>query len=192
MSSKIVRKEKQTTSLYDFLINFAYAFVKVLRIDFMLTFKRVTSDHQDFVELIRLLDQDLYSRYKKGQAEYDKYNKIEFIDTVIVAYHENQAMACGCFKKYNDTTIEIKRMFVKPEMRGRGIAKRILLELESWGIQQGFSKSILETGTGQPEAINLYEKLGYKRIPNYDQYAGMPESVCMEKNIHLRPANIAT
>lgn len=158
----------------------------------MITFKRVTSDHQDFIKLICMLDQDLYSRYNKGQDAYDQYNKIEFINTVIVAYLENVPVACGCFKKYDDNTIEIKRMFVKPEMRGKGIAKRILQELESWGIQMGFSKSILETGIGQPEAINLYEKSGYKKIPNYDQYANMPDSVCMGKNIHLLPPTIVT
>ena len=149
----------------------------------MISIRRVTSENPDFIKLVQSLDGDLNSRYNKGQAEYDQYNKIEFIETVVTAYMNTDAVGCGCFKKYDNETVEIKRMFVKQEMRGKGIAKKILSELELWGIQLGFKFAILETGIGQPEAIGLYEKVGYKRIPNYDQYAGMPNSVCMKKEL---------
>jgi putative acetyltransferase len=150
----------------------------------MVLLRRTNSENSDFKKLVWSLDQDLNSRYQKDQEEYDKFNKIDLLDTVVIAYLNDQAVGCGCFKKYNEFTIEIKRMFVNPDMRGKGIAKKILSELELWGIQLGFTNAILETGIGQPEAIGLYEKLGYKRIPNYDQYAGMPGSVCMKKEIH--------
>lgn len=76
-------------------------------------------------------------------------------------------------------------MYVQPEHRGAGIAKRILAELEAWAFELGFFKAILETGKGQPEALGLYEKCGYNRIENYDQYAGMKNSVCFNKELKI-------
>ena len=74
-------------------------------------------------------------------------------------------------------------MFVKPENRGRGIAGQILKELESWAAELGFRECILETGFKQPEAIALYKRSGYEVIPNYGQYAGIENSLCMRKSI---------
>lgn len=145
--------------------------------------KRTQSTDKDFCSLVRQLDLDLNKRYNKKQAEYDKYNKIDLIDNVIVAYENDQPIGCGCFKLYNEETVEIKRMFVHPENRGKGISKIILRELEKWAIELGFTKSVLETGKGQPEAIGLYTKLNYNQIANFGQYANMPNSVCFEKKL---------
>ncbi len=75
-------------------------------------------------------------------------------------------------------------MFVRPEIRGKGIAFEILTELEKWATELNFTSSILETGYKQPEAIRLYEKSGYALIPNYGQYEGVENSVCMKKNLN--------
>jgi GNAT superfamily N-acetyltransferase len=72
-------------------------------------------------------------------------------------------------------------MFVLPEYRGKGIAGAVLAELETWAADLGYARCILETGQMQPEAIRLYLKSGYAIIPNYGQYAGVENSVCMEK-----------
>jgi GNAT superfamily N-acetyltransferase len=152
----------------------------------MFSIIRTSSENKDFRELIIQLDNDLNARYGKEQSEYDKHNVIELIDTVVVAYDGNQPVGCGCFKQYGNETIEIKRMFVKNEMRGKGISKMILKELEYWAEEKGYLYSILETGIGQPEAIGLYEKFNYKRIDNYGQYANMPNSVCMKKTLVKR------
>jgi putative acetyltransferase len=149
----------------------------------MIVIKRVDSNNLDFRNLVSQLDNDLDGRYGKAQKEYDKYNQIEFLDTVVMAYFENQAVGCGCFKKYDENTFEIKRMFVNPQFRGRGISKLILSELENWGAHLGYSKSILETGIKQIEAIGLYERFGYQRIDNYNHYIGMENSVCMAKGL---------
>jgi GNAT superfamily N-acetyltransferase len=74
-------------------------------------------------------------------------------------------------------------MFVLPERRGRGVAKSILSELEAWANELNFSECILETGFKQPEAIGLYRKSGYETIPNYGQYSGVENSVCMKKSL---------
>ncbi len=144
---------------------------------------RTTSDNIDFQELIEILDDDLTMRYGIAQAQNDVYNKIESLDTVVIGYLESNPIACGCFKSYNNTTTEIKRMFVKSENRGSGIAAMVLQELENWAIEKKFSEVVLETGSEQPEAIKFYTKRGYFKIDNYGQYIGNLNSVCMYKKL---------
>jgi GNAT superfamily N-acetyltransferase len=147
----------------------------------MIILKRCNSNNQDFKILITKLDSDLNGRYGKLQSQYNEFNQIENIETVVIAYFNNFAVGCGCFKQYNDKCVEIKRMYVKPEYRGKGIAIKILSELENWAKEKGNKSSILETGLKQNEAINLYTKLGYYRIDNFGQYKGNENSICMEK-----------
>lgn len=77
-------------------------------------------------------------------------------------------------------------MFVRPDWRGRRIAAEILTDLENWAVDFGFSEYVLETGFKQPEAIALYERSGYKVIPNYGQYVGVGNSVCMHKTVSFQ------
>jgi putative acetyltransferase len=150
---------------------------------------RCDSDSSVFRELTHQLDIELGKRYGTLQSSYDQYNVIPYVDTVIVAYVNGTPAGCGCFKKHDEKTVEIKRMFVKSEYRRRGIAQRILDELENWASELGFSRAILETGIKQPEAIALYKKREYLPIDNFGQYAGMQNSVCFGKNILRWPKN---
>jgi putative acetyltransferase len=145
--------------------------------------KRTTSSNPDFRDLTILLDKELHNQYGDLQSEYDRYNQIIDINTVVMAYRDQTAVGCGCFKQIDDTSAELKRMFVKADERGQGIASSILSELELWAKETGFSYSILETGTKQHEAIALYQKIGYVIIPNYGQYSGMESSICMRKEL---------
>jgi GNAT superfamily N-acetyltransferase len=149
----------------------------------MITVKRCTNENQDFRQLVVLLDADLRATYGEEQAQYAPYNKIDFIETVVVAYEDGKPAGCGCFKEYDPETVEIKRMFVPHEKRGKGISKRVLSGLEKWAAELGYTKSILETGIRQHEAIGLYTGFGYKQIDNYGQYIGKPLSVCMSKGL---------
>jgi GNAT superfamily N-acetyltransferase len=79
--------------------------------------------------------------------------------------------------------MEIKRMFTRPEARGRGVASMILGELERWAFEMGNSRTVLETGLKQREAIHVYTKSGYVCTPNYGQYAGIENSICFEKRL---------
>jgi GNAT superfamily N-acetyltransferase len=133
--------------------------------------------------LVVLLNEDLHRMHYELQAMYSQFNNVDDLNTVVVGYNGSEPEGCGCFKKYDNDTVEIKRMFVKPENRGQGIASSILKELESWAKELNYSAAILETGIKQHEAIGLYEKRGYKRIDNYDQYAGIPTSICMKKEL---------
>jgi GNAT superfamily N-acetyltransferase len=142
---------------------------------------RTNSEDSDFLELVRLLDEDLQIRDGDEHSFYAQFNKVDKIRHVVLAYENDEAVACGAIKEYAECVAEIKRMFVRAEWRGRGIAKSILSELETWASELGFSECILETGWNQPEAIGLYQKCGYETIPNYGQYSGVENSVCMKK-----------
>jgi GNAT superfamily N-acetyltransferase len=148
-----------------------------------LKLRRTSSDDKDFHMLVERLDKDLLERYNELQLYYRQFNKIENNPTVLLAYINDEAAGCGCFKPFDDASVEIKRMYVADEHRGKGIGEAILKELEKWAAESGYSFTVLETGNNQPEAIHLYQKLGYKIIPNYGQYADMKTSICMKKEL---------
>lgn len=144
---------------------------------------RTDSSDPDFIELVKHLDADLAQRDGADHSFYAQFNKIDRIKHAIVAYEDDQPVACGAIKEYAPGTMEVKRMYTSPENRGKGIAGKVLSELERWAAELSYKKCILETGKRQPEAIALYKKSGYQVIPNYGQYADVEDSVCFEKNI---------
>ena len=144
---------------------------------------KCTSENLDFIKLITEFDNYLWEKYPKLKSNYWGNNIIEINPNVVLIYMDSKAVACGCFKKYDEKTIEIKRMFVSPEARGMGFAQIILKELELLATQKGFSYSILETLYKQEEAIALYQKVGYSIVDNYEPYIGLMNSVCMRKQI---------
>jgi putative acetyltransferase len=147
----------------------------------MINCSRTTSDNKDFRLLVRELDAELTIRDGEEHSFYDQYNKLDAIKYVVVAYDENNAAGCGAIKEFSSDTMEVKRMYVPLDKRGKGIASSILKNLEQWTIELGYRKCILETGKKQPEAIALYKKNGYTIIPNYGQYINAGNSICFEK-----------
>ncbi|MGJ1387013.1 GNAT family N-acetyltransferase [Sphingobacterium spiritivorum] len=147
------------------------------------TIKRTDSDSLDFQKLVLELDKDLAIKNGETNSFFAQYNKIDLIRHVVVAYEANRAVGCGAIKEYRNGIMEVKRMFVPIEMRGKGIAGKILTELQIWAKELGYSKCILETGDKMIEAIGLYKKHHFKIIPNYGQYANIESSVCFEKEI---------
>jgi len=149
----------------------------------MNSLKRTNSDDVDFINLVVLLDRDLAIRDGEDHSFYNQFNKTDKIKHVIVFYENEIAAGCGAFREKESDTVEIKRMFVRLDFRKRGIASKVLSELEIWAKEAGYTYTILETGKNQPEAINLYQKLGYTIIPNYPPYEKMDNSVCMKKTL---------
>jgi GNAT superfamily N-acetyltransferase len=147
----------------------------------MIELKRTHSDDPDFIGLVRYLDAYLAKLDGEEHAFYNQLNKIDKIKHAIVAYENGQPMGCGAIRAFDTESMEVKRMYTVPNARGKGIATKILAELERWAAEMSFAKCVLETGKRQPEAIELYTKRGYKRIPNYGQYAGIDNSACFEK-----------
>jgi GNAT superfamily N-acetyltransferase len=144
---------------------------------------KTTSENSDFLSLIKTFDIYLWERYPELKTNYWGNNIIELNRNVVVIYLDGKPVACGCFKKYDKNTIEIKRMFVSPEARGLGLAQRVLQELELWAKELDFTVSVLETLYKQQEAISLYQKVGYVIVDNYGPYEGLDKSVCMQKII---------
>ena len=149
----------------------------------MISFLRTNSDNTAFRELVTLLDEDLHQRDGQEHAFYAQFNKIANIRHAIVCFNGQDAVGCGAFKAYDENTVEIKRMFVKPAYRGQGIGLQILKELEKWAAELQYTAAVLETGKRQPEAIRLYQKAGYALIKNFGQYENVENSVCMRKPI---------
>lgn len=146
-------------------------------------FVRTTGDNADFRENVRALDEDLVQRNGETQKQYDQYNRIDSVRHAVVIYAEGKPVGCGCFKKFDDETVEMKRMFVLPEMRGKKLAAQMLQELETWAVEEGYRTAVLETGVRQVEAIRLYTVAGYHLIENYGQYIGMADSICYRKEL---------
>ena len=142
---------------------------------------RTNSDNPDFKKLTDELDIELCRIYNTNPEDYEEYNRITGLSTVVLAYENEEAVGCGCFKIFNDKTVEIKRMFIVEEERGKGIASAILAELESWAKELGYSEAVLETGKGQPNAIRFYKKYDYQITENYNQYDDLEISVCLKK-----------
>lgn len=150
----------------------------------MYTLKRTNSKNFDSQNLVKELDKDLAIRDGEEHDFFSQFNTIDNIRYVIVAYENDIAVGCGAIKNFDENTMEIKRMFVAVDKRGKGIASLVLEELEKWTKELNFSKCILETEVKQPEAIHLYKKNGYKTIPNYGQYAHVKSSICFEKEMN--------
>jgi len=146
-----------------------------------LEIRNTDSKNMDFIELVKLLDRDLEERYGDLQKQYDKHNKADYINDVVIVYKDNVPVACGAFKKYDDFTAEIKRIFVTKENRHQGISKLILNKLEELVRSKGYKYAVLETGIKQFEAINLYKNALYEITAKYEPYAGNTNSVCMRK-----------
>jgi putative acetyltransferase len=141
----------------------------------------VKPDDPGFTELIELLNQELWERNPGRQAEYVSHNILSPETRAILITDEDKPVASGAFRNLGDSTTEIKRMFVLPEYRGKGISKLVLSELESWAKEEGLTKAVLETGHPHFEAISLYKKWGYLEIENYGPYKNLPNSICMGK-----------
>lgn len=149
----------------------------------MTTLVRTTSDNNDFIGLVKLLDAELSIRDGEEHSFYAQFNKIDTIRHAVVAYENEKPVGCGAIKAFSSEAMEVKRMYVRPEERRKGIATAILSELERWAAELSCKKCVLETGRKQPEALALYARHGYKQIGNYGQYAGVENSICFGKRI---------
>jgi GNAT superfamily N-acetyltransferase len=102
---------------------------------------------------------------------------------LVVRDDDGAAVACGGIARFDGERAELKRMYVVPAARGRGLGRRILVELEDAARGLGYTGVVLETGDRQPEALGLYESSGYERIPCYPPYDSRALSLCFEKRL---------
>ncbi|MDB4943723.1 MAG: putative acyltransferase [Labilithrix sp.] len=100
---------------------------------------------------------------------------------LLVDVEGGELVACAALKRWDDgATAEVKRMYTAPAERGKGRAARLLEALVTEGRRLGYARIVLETGDLLKEAIALYERAGFVRIPNYGFYEGIEQSYCFE------------
>jgi putative acetyltransferase len=140
--------------------------------------------------LIGALNAELSGRYPEPGASHFRLDPEEvaegkgaFLVAFLVASGGATPVGCGAIRRLDAGDAEIKRMYVVPEARGRGIGRIVLAELEAEARALGARRVVLETGERQPEAIALYTRAGYSPIPLYGEYVGDPLSVCLAKEV---------
>ena len=147
--------------------------------------KTANSKSDDVALLSDELHKDLELIYGKGLIESFKEENDQML-IFYVAYDETgNAVGCGALRHFDETTAEIKRMYIKENFRGQGISKKILMSLENYAIELNYQRIVLETGLKQPEAMNLYASFRYKQINCYGWHADDPDSRCFEKIINI-------
>jgi GNAT superfamily N-acetyltransferase len=155
----------------------------------------VPFEHPDAVALRAEAVAELGRRYGGDDDAQEVIDPAAVVVTLL-ARVDGVAVACGSVRDVSGTddnrghgtshgaaTGELKRVFVLAEHRGRGVARRLTVELERAVRQVGFRRLVLETGTAQPEAMALYASLGYEPIESYGRYAGEPEQRCFGKRL---------
>ena len=141
------------------------------------------------LRLIGMLDRLQLSLYPAESNHLDPVETLEHDDaTFLAAFVAGEAVGCGAVKRMPPSRTspqygEIKRMYVSPEVRGRGIGAALLEALELSLISHGIFIARLETGVRQPDALALYEGHGYVRIPPFGEYGEDPLSVFCEKRL---------
>lgn len=120
---------------------------------------RTDSDNQDFRQLVLLLDRELKERDGEDHSFFAQFNKIDKIKHALVAYLNDVPCACGAIKEYNKETMEVKRMFVLPEERGKGIAGEILDELENWSKELNFKNAFLKPARDNRKLFDCIQKV---------------------------------
>jgi putative acetyltransferase len=143
-------------------------------------------DSADARRLVAALDAHLSSRYPPEQRFGPNLKPQQLasgLGTFVVARMDGRAVGCGAVRLLGPTTVEVKRMYVEPQQRGRAVAKEILQHLEAAGRELGAERAVLETGIYQVEAIGLYRRAGYVQVECWGEYTTSPTSVCFEKMI---------
>jgi len=149
-------------------------------------------DHPDAVSLIAEVQQEYVIRY--GEEDRTPVDPAEFAPPrglFLVAYLDGRPVACGGWRVHpgpDGPEAELKRMYVSPAARGRGVARALLAELERTALEAGYGRMVLETGSRQPEALALYKSAGYVDVPQFGYYADEPEAVHLGKTIAEEPS----
>jgi GNAT superfamily N-acetyltransferase len=134
--------------------------------------------------LLEELDRDLLERYPRQHIHGVSLEQLAGgRGTFVMAWLDGRPVGCGAIRFLEEEVGEIKRMYVRPDARRRGIARQLLTRLETIARELGFLILRLETGTLQPEAIARYERHGYQRIPPFGKYVNDLLSVCFEKRL---------
>jgi putative acetyltransferase len=137
-------------------------------------------------ELLSTFIEEVRKRYDEPPADVGYFDP-ELVSVpksvFLIVRSEGKAIGCGALVPMDEEVAEIKRMFVLPDERGHGLARRILEELERFAREFEYNAIRLETGVKQPESIALYGKSGFYRVPNFPPFENDATAVCFEKRV---------
>ena len=135
-------------------------------------------------QLVTEQQAELAADLADGFLGYPVRTEIEFVVGLI----DGRPVGCGGLQRITQEIGEIKRMYVRPAHRGRGLSRLILAALEERAVQRGYRSLRLETGRDLTAAIGLYRAAGFRPIPLYGEYEGSTHSLCFGKP--LVPAEV--
>ena len=150
--------------------------------------RAVPYDDPVAVDLVGRVQQEYVVMY--GGPDEAVVDPAEFVPPeglFLVAEVAGEPAGCGAWRVYPPGGVEIKRVYVAPEYRRRGLAQLMVAALERSAGAAGHGNVVLNTGDRQPEAIALYTDLGYVPVPGYGVYACSPGAVFLGKDLAVRP-----
>jgi GNAT superfamily N-acetyltransferase len=145
--------------------------------------EHVAEDAEVVTKLVAELQAEYVLRYGGGDAT--PVAEGDFAPPTgafLVLYVGDEPAACGALRRHDAHDVEVKRLFVRRSHRGQGLARRLMSELERTAAALGYRRVLVETGLAQPEAIGLYESLGYARVPGFGHYRRSPQNRCYAKS----------
>jgi putative acetyltransferase len=149
--------------------------------------RRTTLDSPDALRLITALNAELTALFPEPGATHFSISGAQVAvgdGAFLLAYLDDKAVGCGAVRRLDEATAELKRMYVAPTVRGRGIGRALVEALEREARLLGVTKVVLETGTRLASAVALYQKMGYTRIPLFGEYLRSPDtSLCFGKSL---------
>lgn len=134
-----------------------------------------------FIELTKELDNEYFQIHGDVVLKYQEYNDLKDPHIVLLALIYGKPIACASYRLFDKDSIEIKRVYVKKRYRRKGIAYKLVKQLEKLAIEENFRYSYIETGSENEAAINLYKKLDYEIIDNFGYFQGDDLCICMKK-----------
>jgi putative acetyltransferase len=151
--------------------------------------ERERFDSAEVAALTRAQQEEMRGLYE-GEADIGPAREAAMFEepdgVFLVTRIDERAVACGGVCRFDENRGELKRMYVVPEARGRGLGRELLVALEEEARRLGYRGLVLETGDRQPEALGLYRSSGYARIPCYPPYDSRALSLCFEKLLPAR------
>jgi len=137
--------------------------------------------------LIQALNAELDALYPEAGANHFRLDPAEVAPgrgAFLLVRHAGIPVGCGAVRSLGAGTAELKRMYVVPELRGKGLGRRLVAALEAEARALGVRRLVLETGTRQLAAVALYRAMGFDPIPLYGEYDTSPDtSVCLGKDL---------
>jgi ribosomal protein S18 acetylase RimI-like enzyme len=143
----------------------------------------VSASSKDYALLAKKLDDYYISLVGDVHLRYANVNNPKNMACIIVAYEGKKPIGCGCWKAVDDTTAEVKRIYVEPQYRRRGVATAIIELLENHILASGYTQALLETARTTGDSKALYLSLGYREIPYYGSPAGAENCRCFLKEL---------